>query len=87
MGRRGVVADGTVERPSTTDERTDVDRGSDEHATSREEQHHDTNPTSEAAAARSTDTVASTFTYHQPHDSRVDEQGDAPTTDGLTNVD
>jgi hypothetical protein len=39
------------------------------------------------AAARWTDTVASTSIEHQPHDSTLDEQGGASTTDGQTNVD
>ena len=70
-----------------TDGQTDVDRGSDEHETSRQEQHHHTDPTPEVAAACWTDTVASTSTYHQPHDSTVDVQGDASTTDGQTDDD
>ena len=83
----GVRADVTLERPSTTDGQTDVDRGSDEQETSRREQCHNTDPALDMAAARWTDTVASTSTDHQPHDSRVDEQGDATMTDGQTNVD
>jgi hypothetical protein len=45
------------------------------------------NATSDMAAERWTDTAASTSTDHQPHDSTVDEQGGASTTDGQPNVD
>ena len=45
------------------------------------------NATSDLAAARWTDAAASTSTDQQPHGSTVDEQGDASTTDGQTNVD
>jgi hypothetical protein len=82
-----VQADVTLERPSTTDGQTDVDRGSDEHETSRQEQYHHTNPTPDVAAVRWTATAASTSTDHQLHDDPVGEQGDASTTDGQTNVD
>ena len=82
-----VQTDVTLDRPSTTDGQTDVDRGSDEQETSRHEQHHDMDTTLDMAAARWTGTPASTPTDHQPHDSMVDEQGDASTTDGQTNVD
>ena len=80
--------DGTLQRPSTTDGQTDVDRGSDEHKTSRQGQHHDTDPTPGVVAARWTNTAASFSTYHQPRDSTVREQGDAAaTTHRQTNVD
>ena len=79
--------DGTLERPSTTDGQSDVDRGSDEQETSRQRQYHDTDSTLDAVAARWTDTPASTSTDHQPRDSTVGEQGGASTTDGQTNVD
>jgi hypothetical protein len=82
-----VQTDDTLERPSTSDGQTDVDRGSDEQETSRQEQHHDADPTSTVAGASWIDTAASTSIEHQPHDSTLDEQGDAPTTDGQTNVD
>ena len=82
-----MVADGTVERPSTTDGQTDVDRSSDEQHTSRQEQHHHTDRTPDMAAARWIDKAASTSTDHQPHDSTVDGQGDASATDGQTNAD
>ena len=78
--------DVTLERPSTTDGQTDVDRGSGEQETSRQEQHHHTDPTTDTVAACWADTVASTSTDHQAHDSTVDEQGDTSTTDGQTNV-
>ena len=80
-------ADGTLERPSTTDGRAGVDRGSDEHEKSRREQHHDADATPDMAAVRWTDTAAFTSTDHKPHDSTVGDQGDASTTDGQTNVD
>jgi hypothetical protein len=83
----GVHIDGTLDRPSTTDGQTDFDRGSDEQETSRQEQHLHTYSTPDMAAARRTDTAASTSTDHQPHDSTVDEHGVASTTDGQTNVD
>ena len=70
-----------------TDGQTDVDRGSDEHETSRHEQYHHTDVTPDAAAVRWTDIVASTSTDHHPHDSTVVERGDAATTDRQTNVD
>ena len=79
--------DVTLERPSTTDGQTDVDSGSHEHHTSRRQQNHHTDATPDAVVARWTDTAASTFTDHQPHAGTVDEQGDASTTDGQTNVD
>ena len=79
--------DVTLDRPPTTDGQADVDRCSDEHETSRQEQYHHTDPTSVAAAARWTDTAASSSTDHQLHDSTVGEQGDASTTDGQTDVD
>ena len=82
-----VHVDVTRERPPTTDRQTDVDRGSDEQATLRQKQHHHTDPTPDAEAARWTDTAESTFTDHQSHDSTVGEQGGASTTDGQTNVD
>jgi hypothetical protein len=82
-----VVADGTVARPSTTNGQTDVDRGSDEHETSRQEQHHHTDPTPDVAAACWTDPAASTSTDHRPYDSTVGEQGGASSTDGEANVD
>ena len=44
--------DATVERPSTTDGQTDVDRGSDGIETPRHEQYHHTDVTPDAAAAR-----------------------------------
>ena len=69
-----------------TNGRTDVDRGSGEQETSRREQYHYTDPTPVAAAARWTDTAASTSTEGQPHDSTVGEQGDASTADGQTDV-
>ena len=81
-----VQADVMLERPSTTDGQTDVDRGSGEQETSRHEQDHDTDPTPDATAAPWTGTAASTFTAHQLHDSTVGEQGDASTTDGQINV-
>ena len=77
----------TLERPSTTDGKTGVDRGSVEHETSRQEQHHHTDSTSDAAAARWTATAAFTSTDHQAHDGTVVDQGDASTNDGQTNVD
>ena len=83
----GVQIDGMLERQSTTDGQTHVGHGSDEHETSREEQHRPASPTSDMAAARWSDTAASTLTEHQPHYSTVDEQGDASTADGQTNVD
>jgi hypothetical protein len=82
-----VYADGTLERPSTTDGQTDVDYAVDEQETSTHEQHHDTDPALDMAAARWTDTAASTFTDLQRHDSTVGEQGDASTTDLQTSVD
>ena len=82
-----MLADVTLERPSTTDGQTDVDRGCDGIETSRQEQQHHTEPTPNAAAERLTDTAASMSTYHQLHDSTVGEQGDASTTDGQTDVD
>ena len=78
---------GTLERPSTTDGQTDVDCGTDKQETSRQEQFHHADATLGAAAARWTDTAASTFTEHQPHDNTADEQGGASTTNGQTNVD
>ena len=78
---------GTLERPSTTDGQTDVDRDSDEEETSRHEQHHHTDATLEMTTACWTDTAASTSTDRQPHDSTVNEQGDASKADGQTNVD
>jgi hypothetical protein len=81
-----VQADVTRDRPSTTDGRADVDRGIDEQETSRQEHHH-TESTLDVTAEHRTDTAASTSTDFQLHDSTVDEQGDAPTTDGQTNVD
>ena len=83
----GVQAEVTLERPSTIDGQTDVDRGSDEQGTSRQEQYHHTDVTPDAAAARWTDTAASTSTDRQLHDCTVGEQGGASTTDGQTNVD
>jgi hypothetical protein len=44
-------------------------------------------PSTDAAAARWTGTAASISTDHQPHDSTVDEQGGASTTDRQKNVD
>ena len=82
-----MLVDGTLERPSTTDGQTDVDRGSDERDASRQKQHHHTYPSPDTAAARWTDTAESTPMAHQPHDSTVDEQGGASTTDEQTNVD
>jgi hypothetical protein len=82
-----VEADGTLERPSTTDGQTDFDRGSDEQETSRPEQYHHMDSTPDVAAERWTDTAVSTSTDHEPHDSTVGEQGGASTTDGQTNVD
>ena len=79
--------DGTLERPSTTNGQTDVDRGSDERHTSRQEQYRDTDSTPDTAAERWTDTAAPTSTDLQPHDSTVGEQGGASTTEGQTNVD
>jgi hypothetical protein len=70
-----------------TDGQTDVDSGSVECGTSRQEQDHDADSTPDMAAERWTETTASTSTDHQPHDSTVDVQGDASTTDGQTNVD
>ena len=70
-----------------TDGQTDVDRGSDEHETSRHEQYHHTDVTPDAAAVRWADTEVSTSMNRQPHDSTVDEQGGASTTDGQTIVD
>ena len=81
-----IHVDVTLERQSTTDGQTDVDRDSDEHETSRQEQFHHADATLGAAAVRWTDTAASTFTDHKPHDSTVDEQGGASTTEGQTNV-
>ena len=81
-----MLADVTLERPSTTDGQTDVDRGSGEQETSRREQCYHTDPALDMAAARWADTAASTSTDHQSHDSTVDEQGDPSTTDGWTNV-
>jgi hypothetical protein len=69
----GVQVDVTLGRPSTTDGQKDVDRCSDEQATSRQERHHHTEATLDAAAERWTDTTASTSTDHQPHDSTADE--------------
>ena len=46
----GVQVDGTLEPPSTTDGQTDVDRGSDEQETTRQEQHHDTDATPDTVA-------------------------------------
>ena len=40
----------------------------------------------DAAAARWTDTAASKFTDHQPHDSTMGEQGGASTPDVHTSV-
>jgi hypothetical protein len=82
-----VKADGTLERPSTTDGQTDDGRDSDEHKTWRQERLHQTDPTCDVAAVRWTDAVASTSTDHQPRDSTVGDQGDASSTDGQTNVD
>jgi hypothetical protein len=82
-----VQADVTLEPPSTTDGQTDVDRGSDEQAMSRLEQHHDTDSTSDMAAERWIDTAESTSTDLELHDSTVGEQGGASATDGQTNVD
>ena len=79
--------DGTVERQPTSEGQTHVDRGTDEHETSRQEQYHDTDPTSDAAAARRTEAAATTSTDLQSHDSTVGDQGDATTTDRQTNVD
>ena len=76
-----------LERPSTTDGQTDVDSGSHEQHTSRQQQNHHTDATPDAAVARWTDTAASTFTDHHPHDSTVGEQEGASTTNGQTNVD
>ena len=70
-----------------TDGRTAVDRRTDEHETSRQQQYHHTTPTPDATAARWTDAAASTSTDLQSHDSTVGDQGDASTTDGQTNVD
>ena len=55
----GVQVDGTLERPPTTDGQTDVDRGSDEHEASRQEQYHHTELTPDVAAVRWTDTATS----------------------------
>ena len=82
-----MLVDVTLERPSTTDGQTDVDRGSDEHGTSRQEQYHHMNATSDLTAARLTDTAATTSMSHQSHGSTAGDQGDASTTDGQTNVD
>ena len=82
-----VQADVSLERPSTTDRQTHVDRSSDEHKTWRQEQRHHIDPTPDVAAARWTGTAASTSTDHQAHDSTVGEQGGASTTNGQTNVD
>ena len=82
----GVQVDGTLERPSTTDGQTDVDGDSDEQETSIQEQLHHTDTTPDMAAARWTDTAAFTSTDHQLHDSTMDEQEGASTTDGQTNV-
>ena len=67
----GVLADGALERPSTTDGQTDVDSDSDEQETSRGEQCHHMDVTPDAAAAHWSDTVASTSADHQPHGSTV----------------
>jgi hypothetical protein len=82
-----VQADVTFERPSTTDAQKDVDRGSDEQATSRQEQHHHTDTTLDVGAVCWTDTAASTSTDLELHDSTVGNQGGASSTDGQTNVD
>ena len=79
--------DGTLERPSTIDGQTHVERGTDEHETSRQEQYRHTDTTPDVAAARWTDTTVSTFTDHQSHDSSVGEQGGASAAGGQTNVD
>jgi hypothetical protein len=76
----------TLERPSTTDGQTDVDRGSDERDTSRQKQHHHTYPSPDTAPARWTDTVVSTSSDLELHDSTVGEHGGASTTDGQTVV-
>ena len=81
-----MLADVTLERPSTTDGQTDVDRGSDEQGTTALYQYNHTDPTPDAAAARWTDTAESTSTDLQSHDSTKDEQGGACTTDGQTNI-
>ena len=60
MSRRVAQTDVALERTSTTDGKTDVDRGSDEQDTSRQERHHQTDPTRDAAVARWTGTPAST---------------------------
>ena len=79
--------DGTVERQSTSEGQTHVDRGSDEHEASRQDQYHHTDSTPDVTAARWTDTAASTSTDRQTHDSTVDEQGGASMTDGQTDDD
>ena len=79
--------DATLERPSMTVGQTDVDRCSEEQETSRLEQHHDTDPTPDAAAVRWTDTAASMSTNHQPHHGAAVEQEGTSTTDGQTVVD
>ena len=83
----GVRVDGALERPSTTDGQTSVDRSGDEQETSRQEQLHHTDLTPDMAAARWADTAASTSTDHQSHDSTVGEQGGASTVDAQTSVD
>jgi hypothetical protein len=82
-----VQAGVTLERPSTIAGQTDVDRGSDGHGTSRQEQYHHMDATPDTAAARWTDRTASTSTDLQLHDSTVDEEGGESATDGKTNVD
>ena len=82
-----MLADVTLERPSTTDGQTDVDCGSDEQEESRQGQFHHSDPKPDEAAARWTNTAASTSTEHQPHDRTVCEQRGASTTGGQTNVD
>ena len=82
-----IHVDVTLERQSTTDGQTDVDRDSDEHETSRQEQHHRTESTLDMTAVRWTNTSAPTSTDHQPHDSTAGDQGAASATDGQTNVD
>ena len=77
----------SLERSSTTDGQTNVDRGSDEHETSRQEQHHRTDSTPGTTVERWTDAAASTSTDLQSRGSTVDEYGGASTTHGLTNVD
>ena len=82
-----MLVDVTLDRPSTTYGQRDVDRGSDEQETSRQEKYHHTDSTPDATVVGWTNAAPSTSTDHQSYDSTVGEPRGASTTDGQTNVD